>query len=134
MRVVVAGSRSVRDIWIVDAAIHHSGFPISCIIEGEAPGVDMLARLWAEERHVSFDPHPADWANTERRPDAIMRRRRDGVWYDVRAGYHRNTIMAKKAEAAIIIWDWHSGGTKHMLKTCLDQDMPVFVYRTYEGI
>lgn len=131
MKVVIAGSRQVRDIWIVDAAIRHSGFPISHIIQGEAEGVDTLARLWAENNDVSCSSYPADWSNSEGRPDAVMRRRRDGQWYDVTAGHRRNVQMADAADAAILVWDWKSRGTLHMIRTCLDRPIFVFIYRTY---
>lgn len=39
----------------------HSEFFIVCIIEGEAAGADKLARKWAEDRHVPFEPYPALW-------------------------------------------------------------------------
>jgi hypothetical protein len=64
IRVLVCGQRDFSDKVAFDTLMDHlsgkmGGF--SCVIEGEAKGVDTLARVWAEERGILVEKYPADW-------------------------------------------------------------------------
>ena len=47
MRVIIAGSRSCNDPFLVARAIAESGFQIEQVVCGMARGVDLLGRAWA---------------------------------------------------------------------------------------
>lgn len=94
MRVVVTGGRdyceTARTFEILDE--FHARRPITTLIEGEAQGLDIRAKAWAQRRGVAIDPHPAPWDDVDH-PEAVVRRRRDGKLYDANAGPRRNQEM-----------------------------------------
>ncbi|SHH07153.1 DUF2493 domain-containing protein [Bradyrhizobium erythrophlei] len=119
MRVLVFGGRNFRDRrWlyrVLDAQDARS--MISCIIEGEASGTDRLAREWAEDRGVAFDPYPADWDNITR-SGAVVRRNRAGKFYDAAAGAIRNERMLREGRPEHAIGFPGGNGTRDMTKRC----------------
>jgi len=95
MKVLIAGSRSITDYEVVKVAIKKSGFYISELLSGNAAGVDKLGEKWAEENLIPIKRFLPDWKT-----------------HGKAAGPIRNSEMVKVAEAAIIIWDGQSRGTK----------------------
>lgn len=63
MKVLVCGSRNWEDRQrikdILD--IYHERFLFTALIEGEALGVDGMARDWAIDRHIPTFRFPAHW-------------------------------------------------------------------------
>lgn len=94
MRLVVTGGRNYSDTTRVFAVLDelHTRQPISVLIEGEAAGLDVRARVWATRKGVAVEPYPTDW-NDINHPKAVIRYRRDGKTYDVTAGLRRNQQM-----------------------------------------
>ena len=74
---------------------------ITEVVSGCAKGIDTAAILWAESHSIPVKKYPAVWTV-------------DGKT-DMAAGFKRNVLMADYCEAAIIIWDGKSRGTKHMM-------------------
>ena len=105
-KLLVSGSRTISDKHKVFQALDEmmsvmlKGEDVT-IIEGGAKGVDTLARLYAIERKIPYEEHPADWNKNGRA-----------------AGYIRNVEMVKEADVALIIWDGKSKGTAHAMKIC----------------
>ncbi|UYE95845.1 hypothetical protein KNLIENLN_00032 [Sinorhizobium phage NV1.1.1] len=64
MRLVVTGGRDYCDTARIWAALDelHARRPVSVLIEGEAPGLDTRARVWAKRKGIAVDPYPADWS------------------------------------------------------------------------
>ena len=98
MKVIVAGSRSIESLGVVKKAIEDSGFEITEIVSGRAKGVDRLGEHYALVRSIPTKLFPADWDK-----------------HGKAAGPMRNREMANYADAAVIIWDGVSKGTKHMI-------------------
>jgi hypothetical protein len=98
MKVIIAGSRGITDMALVELAIQQSGFEITEVVCGEARGVDKLGRKWAEKNDIPVKSFPADW---ERHYGS--------------AGHIRNAQMVRYADAIIIIWDGRSPGTRHVM-------------------
>ena len=98
MKVIVAGSRSIESLGVVTKAIEDSGFNITEIVSGRAKGVDRLGEHYALVRSIPTKLFPADWDK-----------------HGKAAGPMRNREMANYADAAVIIWDGVSKGTKHMI-------------------
>ena len=94
MRLVVTGGRDYCDTARIFASLDalHARRPITCVIEGEAPGLDTRARVWAKRKGIEVAPCPAPWDDIDH-PDAVVRYRRDGTAYDVTAGTRRNQQM-----------------------------------------
>lgn len=100
MRLLVTGDRHWRDwreVWrVLDEERHAAilrGDHEFVLIEGEAPGVDRMAREWAEQHEVPFEPFPADWRVSDDTPKWMIRYRADGTAYDASAGGRRNQRM-----------------------------------------
>lgn len=115
MKVVVAGSRSLKNPKLLDIALDEAkkeGIVPSFIVSGGAIGPDEWAVEWAILNKIPWK---------EYRPN-----------YDAHPGYLapkiRNRIMAQNAEALIAIWDGVSGGTKDMINAARDHDLKVFVF------
>lgn len=113
MRTIVAGSRSVTDQSVVDAAIKGCGWTPTVIISGTARGVDTLGENWARANNVPIERFPANWS-----------------LYGKRAGYLRNQQMADNADALIAVWDGQSHGTHHMIAIARSAGLKVFIQNT----
>lgn len=63
MRVVVTGGRNYCDTARVFSVLdeRHSRRPITVLIEGEAPGLDIRARVWAKRNGIAVEAYPAKW-------------------------------------------------------------------------
>lgn len=113
MRTIIAGSRDITDPAIVARAVAACGWPITHVISGTARGVDQLGETWAIQQGLPLTRMPADWDR-----------------YGKSAGYRRNEEMAKIAEAALLLWDGVSPGTRHMRDIATARGLRVYVYRT----
>jgi len=111
MRVIIAGSREIKDASLVERAIAESGFVITEVVEGGARGVDTLAFDWAHRRGIPVKVFVPDWS--------IGRQ----------AGILRNVEMADYADAVIAIWNGKSRGTEHMINVAHKRQMPLYVLK-----
>ena len=110
MRTIIAGSRTITDLKIVEDAIKESGFDIDTVICGGAKGVDKLGELWARRNMLFIEYFYPDWD-----------------LYGKAAGPIRNKQMAENADALIAIWDGVSKGTKSMIDLATKQGLEIFV-------
>lgn len=114
MITIIAGSREIVDYGVVKEAVMraalYKGIAITEVISGGARGVDSLAISYAKEYNLPYRVMFADWDT-----------------YGRRAGYRRNEAMADVAEALVAVWDGTSSGTRHMINTALDRDLPTYV-------
>lgn len=115
MRTIIAGSRNITSMSIIEKAIDDSGFSISTVISGNARGVDTLGEMWAQEHDIPVQLFPAQWQTLGRS-----------------AGYRRNEEMARNADALIACWDGVSKGTKHMIDIAHRYNLKVHVYKVPE--
>lgn len=116
MRVIIAGSRSLTSPRLVDDAVEASGFLITEVISGDAPGIDRLGARWADLRGIPVRHFPADWEGKGRA-----------------AGHLRNAEMAKHADGLIAIWDGISPGTKNMVFEATERKLAVYVHRVSDA-
>jgi hypothetical protein len=112
MRVIISGSRTVRDYNLIVRAVEESGFQIDVVVSGRAEGVDRYGEEWAANHDVPVDEYPADWGAHGRS-----------------AGHIRNREMADNADALIAIWDGESRGTRNMIETAKRLGLRVHVHR-----
>ena len=115
MKTIIAGSRSITSMYVVNAAVAASGFTVSEVVSGRARGVDILGEQWASAHGVPVKGFPARW------------RRADGS-VDRGAGSARNQQMADYADALIAVWDGESRGTADMIRRATSRGLKVFVY------
>jgi hypothetical protein len=100
MKVIIAGSRTIRNPKETFPLIDESKFDITEVVSGTAYGADMLGEEWAALHSIPIKYFPASW-----------------MQYGMSAGMIRNKEMADYADAAIILWDGHSHGSKNMIET-----------------
>jgi hypothetical protein len=113
MKVVIAGTRSIHSLALIQEAVLESGFTVTTLLEGGADGVDRAARHWAKSQGIPFETHEAAW----------------GKWGKM-AGPMRNTKMAQLGQALVAIWDGKSAGTYDMITKMQAEGKPVYVLNT----
>lgn len=116
-KVLVCGSRSITDTpWVYSQIEKYTQELIRSnptnlnnpvLIEGEARGVDSIAKDYALEHNWSIESYPAEWDK-----------------YGKSAGYIRNDIMVKEADFVLVLWDGLSRGTKHDIDLCRRYNKP----------
>lgn len=111
MKTIIAGSRGIVDIKILEKAIINSRMDITEIVSGHCPdSPDILGEIWAEKNKIPIKLFPANWELFGRS-----------------AGPKRNEEMAKYADQAIILYDGKSRGTKNMIINMNHEKKPFFV-------
>lgn len=111
MRVVVAGSRSIENCYEVCLAIMESGFDVTEVVCGRARGVDTIGEAYAHVEGIPVKVFTASW---ELHGNA--------------AGPIRNTEMADYADAAVVVWDGKSSGSRNMIEQMERRGKPVYVH------
>lgn len=113
MKVIIAGSRDVNDYSLVVKAIESSGYNITEVVCGCAIGIDTLGEQWARANNIPIKEMPADWDRNGRA-----------------AGPIRNRQMAEYADAAIVVWDGKSLGSRNMVENMIRRKKPYYVALT----
>lgn len=109
MRLIVAGSWTIRDADVVAAAIAASAWVPTSVLHGESPGVDRLADAWARARGLPVEAFPPADDTVE-------------------AKHARNAQMAARGEALVAVWDPASADTTpDMIARARAAGLPVFV-------
>ena len=115
MKVIIAGSRTITEMNLVNRVIQASGFKITEVVSGKEPrGVDHLGEIWANYNGIPVKPFPADWHQ-----------------YGLAAGPIRNRKMAEYADAIIAIRSrlgTKSNGTDDMINQAVDRGLKWCVY------
>lgn len=109
MKTIIAGSRNIKDADIVEQAIKKSGFTITEVVSGGARGVDRMGENWAKSQNIKIKQFKPDWSKGRG------------------AGFIANKEMAKYAQAAIVIWDGESKGTKDIINNAKKEGLKLFV-------
>lgn len=113
MKVIIAGTRTVKDYKLVVQAVERSGYNITEVVSGCATGVDTLGEQWARANNIPIKEMPADWSR-----------------YGNSAGPQRNRAMAEYADAAIVIWDGESRGSRNMIENMIRRKKPYYIGMT----
>lgn len=110
MKTIIAGSRTITNPVFLAKAIAESGFFITEVISGRAPGVDTLGERWARMKNIPITLFPANWAE-----------------HGKAAGPIRNQEMAEYGDALLLVWDGKSSGSKDMLSRAKARGLQVYV-------
>jgi hypothetical protein len=128
-RVVIAGSRSLKDYVPVAAALDALLRPEKGMLEvvhGGGGGVDTWAGRWARERGLPVTVMPAPW-HVLQGPHVMRRTNRVGHVFNASAGLDRNLNMVMYANRVIALWDGNSRGTRHLITLAKLLNRPVTV-------
>lgn len=133
MKVIIAGSRSIKNYSIVRAAIIESGLwnrygKSIIVVSGKANGVDTLGEEFAKKAGLEVISKPAAWDNTKAPGARVQTRKWDGKKYNALAGHWRNEEMAIEADAALIVWDGKSTGSLDMLDRMIAKGKDVYLF------
>lgn len=99
------------------------------LIHGGADGADKLAQSWAESRGVPSREFKADWNNLDGVPASKIRQHRNGVKYNVAAGFERNQRMIDEGKPTHGAAFRGGNGTIDMFARCMRVDIPLFDFR-----
>ena len=121
MKVIIAGTRykdkankiPFDDFKLIVEAVERSGFEITEVVCGMAIGVDKLGEQWAIANNITVKEMPANWNA-----------------HGKAAGPIRNRQMAEYADAAVVIWDGKSRGSRNMINEMIRKNKPYFVQLT----
>lgn len=121
MKVVIAGTRykdkknkiAFDNFKLVVEAVQRSGFEVTEVVCGMAIGVDKLGEQWAIANSIPVKEMPANWNA-----------------HGKAAGPIRNRQMAEYADAAVIVWDGESNGSRNMINEMIRKKKPYFVALT----
>jgi hypothetical protein len=113
MKVIIAGSRKIKDPEIVLNAIENSGYNITEVVSGKAKGVDTIGEAYANMMEIPIKEFPAEWTK----------------YGKTIAGPIRNKEMSLYADAAIIIWNGTSTGTHNMIQNMKKVKKPYFLVK-----
>ena len=130
-KVIVAGSRSINDYQLLKEVMvkSNAAFKATQIISGHAKGVDQLGERWGKDHKIPVLVMPAKWNDLDV-PGAVIEVKQ-GDWdgyYNSRAGVQRNEQMGDIADAAVILWDGKSNGTRHMIDYMKKLGKKVYVH------
>ena len=121
MKVIIAGSRSIPP-HIGDELVRMAtriaalrGWEITEVVCGEARGIDLCGRRWAERHCIAVKSLPADWSRGRA------------------AGFLRNGEMAGYGDALIAITNG-SPGTRDMIQKAKARKMPMVIIAISGGI
>jgi hypothetical protein len=115
MKVIIAGSRNILDLNVVEEAVSLSGFTITEVVSGHARGVDTLGETWAKKNNIPIKLFIPDWDK-----------------HGKSAGFIRNVDMIKYVEpngGLIAIWDGLSRGTNHSILTAKKYNILTYIHR-----
>ena len=113
-KLIIAGGRDFNDMELLSMTVQHladtelADKSVS-IVSGMARGADALGYLFAHQRGVVVHEFPAQWDR-----------------YGKKAGFMRNTQMAKEADGLLAFFSG-SNGTAHMIKCMADLNKPVWI-------
>lgn len=128
---IIAGSRSITEDTILQNVLAQSELYNKykenlVIIEGEAPGVDTLAKNFALKNNIPFRGFPAKWRDLEAQP-CVIKSNKYGS-YNALAGLNRNTEMGLIGDGLIAVHDSRSNGTIDMIKQIIGLGKPYEYY------
>ena len=106
MKLMIAGSRSIQTFDLSS----YIAKDVDCIISGGAEGVDQLAEQYADEHRLS---------KIILRPQYRL--------YKRNAPLIRNRQMVDLADAALIVWDGVSKGTRYTMEYAQTKGIPLQV-------
>ncbi len=111
MKVIIAGSRSIKDYDILLETIKNAKFEITEVICGGAVGVDSLGERWAKENNISIKKFLPDWKSFGKGAGPIR---------------NKQMILEGKADCLILIWDRKSRGSKNMREQAIENKLKIY--------
>jgi hypothetical protein len=120
VHLLVSGSRGIVDVQWVEARIEQALLTdwgltldhVALVLNGNAMGVDTIARKWAAHKGLPLKLYKPDWAR-----------------HGKAAGILCNQKMVQEATHVIALWDGTSAGTRDVIATAEKAGKKVLVYK-----
>jgi hypothetical protein len=128
-KLIIAGSRSISDMKVLEKAITYFDIKVEDIkevVSGLAFGVDTLGKWWGEKHNIPVKEFPAKWNDLET-PPVYIKENKHGK-YNCLAGIVRNKQMGDYADKLLCIWDGESKGSEQMIEYMKELKKEVMVY------
>lgn len=129
IKLIIAGSRTINDIKVLEKAITYFDIKKESIAEivcGMAFGADMLGKWWGEKNNIPIKEFPVEW-NDLTTPPVYIKENHYGK-YNCLAGIVRNKKMGDYADQLLCLWDGESKGSEHMISYMKELGKEVMVY------
>lgn len=131
-RIIIAGGRKFNNYELLkqkmDVILKNIKDDI-VIVEGEAPGADLLGKRYGIERGYKIDEYPAKWEDIEGKDTKFIKINSQGYKYFVLAGNDRNKLMSENADALVAFHDGKSTGTADMISIAKKKGLLVRVIK-----
>jgi hypothetical protein len=133
MKLIIAGSRSIKDYNITRQAIINSGLwhqygKSIVVVSGLAEGPDKHGLIFAEKAGLKKPiAKPANWDDIKA-AGAVVRYNKNGKPFNLLAGHWRNEEMAQVADCALVVWDGESTGSLDMLHRMIALEKRAILY------
>ena len=128
-KLIIAGSRSISDMKVLEKAISYFDIKVEDIkevVSGLAFGVDTLGKWWGEKHNIPVKEFPAKWNDLET-PPVYIKENKHGK-YNCLAGIVRNKQMGDYADKLLAIIKDDSPGTSNMIEYMKEIKKEVMVY------
>lgn len=116
-RVVVSGSRGIRDAVVAAPILSDHIDPCDTVIVGGAAGIDFLTEAWARSRDIAVEVREADWNKHGKAAGPIRNRE-----------MLEGTDQHERADVLVAIWDGKSRGTRSAIDAALRLGIETHVY------
>lgn len=126
VRIIVCGGRDYADRAFVFQVLDkiHALRGIAELIQGDAPGVDTLAKEWAEARGIKHIDCPAPWDDLDM-PGARIKTNSRGKKYVANAGPIRNRHMLTLKPDGVVCFPGGKGSAD-MASAATEAGVPVY--------
>lgn len=119
MRLIIAGSRDIKDKNTVKNAIDDSPYlikNIDTILCGMADGVDTISKeIFEDKNEIEIEEYPyEDYTNEAPNPKV--------------APLIRNKEMAINADSLLAVWNGESKGTEHMIEIAKENNLNTYIH------
>ena len=114
MRTIIAGSRKIPEKQALNAIYYCPWWEeITKVLSGTCQGPDIAGEKFAAREMIEAEHYSPDWGK-----------------YPGCAGPIRNQHMVNEADAAIIIWDGKSKGTRDLITKAKRKKLKMWIYYT----
>jgi hypothetical protein len=128
-KLIIAGSRTISDIKILEKAIAYANIKpeeVSEVVSGKAQGVDTLGEEWADRYGIHVEPFEANWKDLKT-PPVYIKKNQYGE-YNALAGIVRNGKMAHYGDRLLAVIEDNSSGSSNMVEQMEQLGKPFIVY------
>jgi hypothetical protein len=112
MKVIITGSKDIEDYKLVADAMQNCNFNVTEVVCGNARGIETLGYRWAQCYGKAVKQIQGDW--------------------DQDGNPIGDSKMVSYCDAAVIIWDGKSQGTRKLINQLIKKNKPYYLQLSLE--